>query len=65
MPFLVAALAYRRALGAFAVVRRHRGLVTRIGGIMLVTIGVLLATGEWGQLVGHLQGVVTGFEPVI
>jgi cytochrome c-type biogenesis protein len=65
VPFLVAALAYRRALGAFAVVRRHRGLVTRVGGVMLVTIGVLLATGAWGQLVGHLQGLVTGFEPVI
>jgi cytochrome c-type biogenesis protein len=65
VPFLLAAVAYRRALGAFAAVRRHRGLVTRIGGVMLVTIGVLLATGAWGQLVGHLQGVVTGFEPVI
>ncbi len=65
MPFLVAALAYRRALGAFAVVRRHRGLVTRIGGLMLVTIGVLLATGAWGDIVGHLQNAVTGFEPVI
>jgi len=65
VPFLVAALAYRRALGAFAVVRRHRGLVTQLGGALLVTVGVLLVTGAWGDLVGHLQGAVNGFEPVI
>ena len=46
-------------------VRRHRALVTRIGGALLVTVGVLLVTGAWGDLVGHLQGAVTGFEPVI
>jgi cytochrome c-type biogenesis protein len=44
VPFLVSALAYRRAMAAFAVVRRHQILVTRIGG-MLVLVGVLLATG--------------------
>jgi cytochrome c-type biogenesis protein len=65
LPFLLAALAYRRALGAFAAVRRHRVLVTRLGGALLVTVGVLLATGAWFQLMTHLQGAVTGFQPVI
>jgi cytochrome c-type biogenesis protein len=65
VPFLVAALAYRRALGAFAAVRRHRVLVTRLGGALLVAVGVLLATGAWFQLMTHLQGAVNGFEPVI
>ena len=36
VPFLLAGLAYRRAMGAFAVVRRHRVAVTRLGGAMLV-----------------------------
>ncbi|HYY10858.1 MAG TPA: cytochrome c biogenesis protein CcdA [Kineosporiaceae bacterium] len=65
VPFLLVALAYRRALGALAVVRRHRVLVTRIGGGLLVTVGVLLATGAWFSIMGRLQGLVTGFEPVI
>ena len=64
-PFLLAALAYRRALGAIDAVRRRRVLVTRIGGALLVTVGVLLATGAWFALMARLQGVVTGFEPVI
>ena len=65
VPFLLVALAYRRALGAIDAVRRRRVLVTRIGGALLVTVGVLLASGAWFALMARLQGFVTGFEPVI
>lgn len=65
LPFLLAALAYRRALGAFAVVRRHRVAVTRIGGALLVTIGVLVATGLWTRLTTALSGSIAGFEVAI
>jgi cytochrome c-type biogenesis protein len=66
LPFIVAALAYRRALSAFAVVRRHQQWVTRAGGVMLVAIGVLLVTGAWDWVVQWLQiRLVTGFEPPV
>jgi cytochrome c-type biogenesis protein len=55
LPFIVAALAYRRALGAFAFVRRHQQWVTRLGGIMLVLVGLALVTGWWDQAVTWLQ----------
>ena len=55
IPFVVAGLAYRRALGAFAFVRRHEAWVTRLGGLMLVVVGVLLVTGWWEQAVTWLQ----------
>ena len=55
IPFILAALAWRRALGAFAVVRRHQQWVTRAGGLMLVLVGVLLLTGWWDQSVQWLQ----------
>ena len=55
VPFIVAALAYRRALGAFKVVRRHQQWVTRIGGAMLVLVGLALITGFWDQAVSWLQ----------
>ena len=57
VPFLLVALAYRRALGAIDAVRRRRVLVTRIGGALLVTVGVLLASGAWFALMARLQGV--------
>ncbi|HEU4811295.1 MAG TPA: cytochrome c biogenesis protein CcdA [Nocardioides sp.] len=55
IPFIVAGLAYRRALGAFAFVRRHEAWVTRLGGLMLVVVGILLVTGWWEQAVTWLQ----------
>ena len=56
-------MAYRRALGAFAVVRRHQAWVTRIGGIMLVVVGLLLVTGWWDWIVNWLQvQLVLGYE---
>jgi cytochrome c-type biogenesis protein len=55
LPFIVAALAYRRALGAFRVIRRHQEWVTRIGGLMLVLVGLALLTGWWDQAVTWLQ----------
>ena len=55
MPFIVAALAYRRALGAFSFVRRHQQWVTRVGGLMLVVVGLALITGYWDQAVSWLQ----------
>lgn len=65
VPFLLAGLAYRRAMGAFAVVRRHRVLVTRVGGAMLVLVGVLVATGVWTRLTTALSGSIAGFEVAI
>ena len=55
VPFVLAALAWRRALGALAFVRRHQQWVTRIGGAMLVLIGIALLTGWWGQAVAWVQ----------
>jgi cytochrome c-type biogenesis protein len=62
LPFIAAAFAYRRMLGAFAVVRRHQVLVVRLGGVMMILVGVLLVTGWWDRIVQWLQlQVVQGF----
>ena len=63
LPFIAAGLAYRRALGAFAFVRRHQRWITRLGGLMLVAVGVLLLTGWWADLVTWVQlHLVSTFE---
>jgi len=54
-PFILAALAWRRALGALAFVRRHQQWVTRAGGLMLVLVGVLMLTGWWDVAVQWMQ----------
>ena len=65
LPFVVAAVAYRRALGAFGWVRRHQVWVLRLGGVMLIGLGLLLVTGVWTQLVSSLQGWIGGFEVAV
>lgn len=55
LPFILAAVAFRRALGAFGWVKRHYAWVMRIGGGMLVVVGVLLVTGVWDSMVTDLQ----------
>ena len=61
LPFIAAALAYRRMTVAFAVVRRHQQLVVRLGGGMMIVVGILLLSGWWERLVQWLQGAVLGF----
>ena len=65
IPFLLTAIGFRRALGLFAVVKRHYGLVVRAGGLMLVAIGLLLVTGLWEHLMVHLRLSINGFTPAV
>lgn len=62
VPFILAALAYRRMLGAVAWVRRHQAWVTRAGGIMLIVVGLLLVTGIWQTWVLYLRGWIGSVE---
>jgi len=55
LPFILAGLAYEKALSAIGFVRRHQVWVMRAGGLMLVAVGVLLVTGWWDQAVNWLQ----------
>ncbi|HET8560156.1 MAG TPA: cytochrome c biogenesis protein CcdA [Marmoricola sp.] len=62
VPFVVAALAYRRMLGAIGWVRRHQRWVTALGGLMLVAVGLALVTGWWDVAVGWMRSsILPGF----
>jgi cytochrome c-type biogenesis protein len=65
LPFILAGLAFERSMAAFAVVKRHYALVTRVGGAFLVLIGVLLVTGQWDRIVAKMQVWVGGFTTVV
>ncbi len=62
LPFLITAVAFRRAMTAFGWIKRHYALVTRIGGGMLVLVGLALVTGLWDQAIHAMQGWVQGFS---
>ena len=62
LPFLVVAVGLRRSLGAVRLVRRRSLLVERVGGAMLLVVGVLLVTGLWDRFIVQLQPLIGGFR---
>jgi cytochrome c-type biogenesis protein len=65
IPFIVAALAFRRMLGAVAWVRRHQLLVIRVGGVLMIVVGLLLLTGVWDSVTADLRQWVSNFGSAV
>lgn len=55
VPFLIVAALFQRTMNVLAFFRRHARLVTRIGGLMLVTLGVVEVTGAWTAVIAWLH----------
>jgi cytochrome c-type biogenesis protein len=47
IPFLVVAVLFQRIVNVLAFFRRNGRMVTRIGGVMLVALGLVEVTGTW------------------
>ena len=56
VPFVLVALGARWALGATTFLRRHARTVTRVGGVVLIGVGLMLVTGAWTELMQWLRG---------
>lgn len=65
LPFVLVALAFRRVMGALGWVKSHYVWVMRLGGAMLVAIGVLLVSGVWNDMTVQMQIWVNGFSPAV
>jgi cytochrome c-type biogenesis protein len=66
VPFLLVSFGFQAAMRAFAFFRRHARLVTRIGGAMLICVGLLEVTGAWSTFMAWLQvHWVSSYEPPI
>jgi cytochrome c-type biogenesis protein len=59
IPFVLFGLFFRHLLGVFKAVRRNSRWVTRIGGALLIAVGITLVTGGWNSF---LIWLVTTFN---
>jgi cytochrome c-type biogenesis protein len=50
VPFLITGLAFGKATSFFGVIKRHYPIVIGVGGVVLITMGVLIFTGEFTTL---------------
>src|SRR5690242_8937017 len=57
IPFLIAALAIDRFLTGFARIRSRLVWISRLGGVLLIAIGVLLLTDYFSLMASYLQAL--------
>ncbi|HEY1133222.1 MAG TPA: cytochrome c biogenesis CcdA family protein [Nocardioides sp.] len=63
IPFILLSLGFGWSMRAVGWLRSRQVLVMRIGGLMLVAVGLLLVTGWWDVLVQDLQrSLISGYE---
>src|SRR5215218_9124136 len=60
VPFVAAALAVERFIGAFRRIRTHLAWVSRASGALLVCVGLLMMTSWFTRIAGALQGMTPG-----
>jgi cytochrome c-type biogenesis protein len=66
VPFLLVSLGFQVAMRAFTFFRRRARLVTRIGGAMLICVGLLEVTGAWSTFIAWQQvHWVSSYQPPI
>jgi cytochrome c-type biogenesis protein len=61
VPFLLAAVAVESFLEWFQRFRRFLPWVMRVSGVLLIFVGLLMATGQFTRLAGWLQGLTPAF----
>ena len=63
IPFLIVAVAFQRVVNVLGFFRRNARLISRIGGALLVVVGVLEVTGAWTSAIDWVRGHwVSGYE---
>lgn len=61
LPFIALAVWMERSRSVLAWLRRHRLALMRIGGGLLIVLGLLLVSGLWAQITNAMQGWIDGF----
>jgi cytochrome c-type biogenesis protein len=55
IPFLIVALAFQRVVSVLEFFKRNARMVTRVGGALLVAVGLLEVTGAWTSAINWLH----------
>jgi cytochrome c-type biogenesis protein len=65
LPFLLVGLGVRRLIGAVAFVKRNYHWIAGVSGVVMVAIGVLVATNTWTRILGPVLRAINRFSPPI
>ncbi|MEV7973620.1 cytochrome c biogenesis protein CcdA [Cellulomonas sp. NPDC089187] len=65
VPFVLVSFGVQRSRRVLDWLGRHRLAVMRVGGGLLIALGLAMVTGLWGHLASWLQGILTDSQPFI
>lgn len=65
IPFILSGLFLDRSKRVRAFFLRKGSLISKIGGLLLILIGILQLTGTWSDLMINLRSLISSFVPVI
>ncbi|GAA4725045.1 cytochrome c biogenesis protein CcdA [Isoptericola chiayiensis] len=65
VPFLLVALGLQSSRRMLTVLRQHRLTIMRVGGGLLIAIGLAMVTGLWGTATSMLQSWISGYTTVV
>jgi len=65
LPFILSGLSLDKSAKLRSLIYRRGDVISKIGGIFLIAIGVLQVLGFWGQILNSMRSVISNFIPVI
>jgi cytochrome c-type biogenesis protein len=65
IPFVIAGLAFTKMTRAIGFLKQRQQLIMRIGGVLMIIVGLLMVTGTWNTLTAVLRQWAANFETVI
>ena len=65
IPFIASGVFFDRSEKLRKILVRRGDLITKIGGVFLIALGILQVTGTWGQLINSMRSLISDFIPVV
>ena len=65
LPFITSGIFLDRSEKLRKYLVKRGGLISKIGGVFLIVLGLLQVTGLWGQLMNSMRSLISDFIPVL
>jgi cytochrome c-type biogenesis protein len=65
LPFILSGLFMDKSAKLRSIIYRRGDLISKIGGVFLIAIGVLEVLGLWSQLMNSMRSLISDFIPVV
>ena len=65
LPFILSGLSLDKSAKLRSLIYRRGDVISKIGGVFLIAIGVLEVLGLWTQLMNSMRSLISDFIPVI